>query len=252
MIDTKPEIDRIAPTLEPSGRVVMHQQWRDLLFLHWDIAPETVEKMLPPGLRVDTFRGRAYIGLVPFTMQNVCPAGLPAVPWLSNFHECNVRTYVVSEKDNVPGVWFWSLDAANPVAVAIARGIWKLPYFRAQITLSRQKSGAIDYLCRRTGPEPLPADCHISYTPTGAITEAEPGTLEHFLTERYVLYAYASGKLLRGRVHHSPYPLQTARVETLSDTLMHAAGFVGLPKESPPLIHYAGGVDVRVWAIHAV
>ena len=249
---TERDIDRIAPTQKPSGRVVMRQDWRDLLFLHWRVSPEAVQKLLPPGLRVDTFDGEAFLGLVPFTMRNVRPVWFPAVPWLSHFHECNVRTYVVSEKDNVLGVWFFSLDAANPVAVALARGIWKLPYFRADIKLTRGQNGAIDYVCHRTGPEPLPADCLISYTPTGTIKPAVTGTLEHFLAERYVLYAYANEKLLRGRVHHCPYPLQTARVETLNDTLMQSAGFAGLPDKSPPLVHYAAGVDVQVWGIHAV
>ena len=185
----------------------MRQEWRDLLFLHWVVPTDEIQKLLPPGLRVDTFEGAAYIGLVPFSMRNVRPVWSPSVPWLSHFHECNVRTYVVDERDGVPGVWFFSLDAANPVAVALARGLWKLPYFRAQMRLTRHGDGSIDYQTRRTGPKPLPADCRVSYVPIGEAQAARPGTREFFFAERYVLYASGTkGKLLRGRVHHTPIP----------------------------------------------
>ena len=126
----EPIFDRIGPTLRPNERIVMKQKWRDLLFLHWPVPPELLQPLLPPGLTIDTFEGDAYLGLVPFTMRDVRPVWAPAVPWLSHFPECNVRTYV-HRGGASPGVWFFSLDAANPVAVMIARTIWKLPYFIA-------------------------------------------------------------------------------------------------------------------------
>src|SRR4051812_19283047 len=108
------EIDRIAPTHRPSGRTVMRQNWSDLLFLHWEVPVEALRLLLPPGVELDTFEGRAYVGLVPFTMTGVRPTLLPAFPPLSNFHETNVRTYVHFQGRD-PGVWFFSLDAANSI-----------------------------------------------------------------------------------------------------------------------------------------
>ena len=243
MTAAEPQIDRTAPTLAPTGeRVVMRQDWRDLLFLHWTVPASDIQRLLPPGLTVDRFEGQAYIGLVPFTMRNVRPVWSPPVPWLSHFHEVNVRTYV--HHNGVPGVWFFSLDAANPVAVAIARSVWHLPYFHAHMTVSRGAGGAIAYTSTRTGAGG--AGCDIRYTPTGAPAASLPGTLEHFLAERYLLYAAKNGRLWRGQVHHTLYPLQAARVETLTDTLVAAAGFAVVGE---PLAHYAGGVDVNIYPL---
>ena len=241
-------IDRIAPTCRPSEPVVMRQTWRDLLFLHWSVPAETLQNLLPPGLTLDTFEGRAYVGLVPFTMRGVRPALLPAVPTLSSFHEVNVRTYVHCAGQN-PGVWFFSLDAANAVAVKIARALFKLPYYFAAMDLQKE-GAAICYESRRRWPPPLPAACAIRYTPTGEIQPAAPGTLAHFLAERYILYSHANGKLYRGRVHHTPYPLQTAAVSQYDENLLAAAG-IARP-DAAPLIHYARSVEVRIYPLRRV
>src|SRR2546425_10260967 len=120
-------IDRLSPTLRPNGRRAMFQRWADLLFLHWIVPADQITPLLPPVLTLDTFEGHAYIGLVPFTMTGVRPVWAPPVAPLSDFHETNVRTYV-HLKGRDPGVWFFSLDAANTIAVRIARAVCKLPY----------------------------------------------------------------------------------------------------------------------------
>lgn len=228
----------------------MRQRWRDLLFLHWPVPPEWVQRSLPPGLTVDLFQGHAYIGLVPFRMQGVRPVWSPSVPGLSDFLECNVRTYV-HRGGAGPGVWFYSLDAANPIAVLLARTLWKLPYFHARMQVERASRNIIDYKTARLYPPPTPASTAVRYAPTGAPSSAEPGSLEHFLVERYILYAYARGRLWRGRVHHSPYPLQSAGLDTLEDTLVAAAGFPvrEVVSARPSLVHYAAGVDVDVFPL---
>ena len=242
------QIDRIAPTRRPNDPVVMRQKWRDLLFLHWSVPAEPLQALLPSGLTLDTFAGRAYVGLVPFTMRGVRPAFLPAVAPLSNFHEINVRTYVHQAGQN-PGVWFFSLDAANALAVKIARSLFKLPYHFADMGLTKN-DGEILYTSRRRWPEPTPASCEIRYAPTGDIRPALPGTLAHFLAERYVLYSCANGSLYRGRVHHRPYPLQTASVSELREDLIAAAGIVR--PDAAPLVHFAAGVDVQIYSLRRV
>src|SRR3569832_2218087 len=121
------DINRLAPTVRPADRTVMYQSWRHLLFIHWVVLAESLAPMLPPGLTLDTFEGRAYVGLVPFTMIGVRPVWFPRFPPITDFHETNVRTYVHKDGAN-PGVWFLSLDAANALAVRVARGQWRLPY----------------------------------------------------------------------------------------------------------------------------
>ena len=238
-------IDRIAPTRRPYQTVVMQQEWRHLAFLHWAVDAGKLQKMLPSGLTVDTFEGRAYIGLVPFTMRNVRPAGFPAVRGLSHFHETNVRTYVQYQGQN-PGVWFFSLDAANEIAVQIARLTFKLPYFFARMSLTRS-GDTLRYTSERLHPAPLPAQSDVQIVPTGNVFFAIPGTLEHFLAERYILYSGSNNKLNRGRVHHAPYPLQTATVMHLDDSLVSSAGIV-VP-DTPPIAHYAAAVDVEVFPL---
>jgi uncharacterized protein YqjF (DUF2071 family) len=225
----------------------MRQHWQELLFLHWEVEPAALQALLPPDLTLDTFEGRAYVGLVPFTMRNIRPVWSPPVPWLSHFHETNVRTYVHKDGEG-PGVWFFSLDAANPVAVCLARTLWKLPYHHAKMRLSIDDTGARRYFTERH--EKPSVGARLSWRPEGDPSPAAPGTLAHFLCERYLLYAYDGRELRSGQVHHTPYPLQRARLLHLENTLVAEAG---IPVNgSPPLIHYAAGVNVEVFGLHTL
>ncbi len=242
--------DRIRLTRRPENSpVVMRQDWRDLLFLHWRVSQDAVQALLPPNLSVDTFGGDAYIGLVPFTMRNVRPTGFPAVPWLSHFHEINVRTYV--HVNGEPGVWFFSLDAANPIAVAIARVLFHLPYYQAAMRLFRG-GNEIRYVSQRRHPGERNAESVIRYTPTGTVRPATPGTLDYFLCERYLLYSGNGDRLFSGRVHHTPYPLRAASIHDLSDTLIAAAGFPGSADSQPAHIAYASHVSVEIFPLELV
>ena len=231
-------------------RVAMRPAWHHLLFLHWEIEAEALQRHLPPGLEVDLFAGRAYVGLIAFTMTAIRPRGLPHLPplrrWHEDFHEVNVRTYVRHPQFG-PGVWFFSLDAASVAAVCAARLWYKLPYFYATMRLTaRRKNGIVfDYASRRRWPQPLPGDCTISYAPRGTAAPAAPGTVEHFLVERYLLYSFAHGHLFTGRVRHKPYQIQPAEVFSLEENLIAAAGIVR--PDAPPLACYARRAQVDMF-----
>ncbi|MDR3618000.1 MAG: DUF2071 domain-containing protein [Paludisphaera borealis] len=238
--------------MHTSGRVVMRQKWRDLLFLHWAVDPDSLRRLLPPGLDLDLFEGAAYVGLVPFTMRGVRPIGLPPVRGLSAFHETNVRTYVHLDGRD-PGVWFFSLDAANRIAVRVARRLFHLPYYDARLFLERESfpssvaSSAILYGGVRRWPGFDRASYLVRAQAVGPVGPARAGTLEHFLVERYVLYAEHGGRLFQGRVRHQPYPLQSALVHAIDENLVAAAG-VSRPSTAP-LAHFAAGVDVDVLSL---
>jgi uncharacterized protein YqjF (DUF2071 family) len=241
--------------MQTPGAVVMRQEWRDLLFLHWAVDPEALRRLLPTGLDLDLFEGAAYVGLVPFTMRGVRPVGMPPLAGLSAFHETNVRTYVhMNGRD--PGVWFFSLDAANRAAVRVARRLFHLPYYDALMFLEREGfpssagPSAILYGGVRRWPGFHEASYLIKARPTGLAEPARPGTLEHFLVERYLLYAEHRGRLFQGRVRHRPYPLQPAHASTVDENLVAAAG-VSRPSTAP-LAHFSAGVDVHVHAIRRV
>ena len=198
--------------------------------------------LVPEPLAIDTFEGDAFVGIVPFTMRGVRPRWAPAVPGVSSFHETNLRTYVHRDGRD-PGVWFFSLDAARRLAVWIARTFWHLPYHHARMTL--QAGDTVRYASRRRSDGAM---FRGTARPVGAPRTAVPGTLEHFLVERYVLYAQRrDGGLRRGHVHHPPYPLQDAELSDWDESLLAAAG-IERPAD-PPCVHFAAGVDVEVFGL---
>ena len=243
-------IDRVTPTLEPDQPVLMHQNWHHLLFLHWEVPAMELQALLPPGVTLDTFEGKAYVALVPFTVTGARPIMVPPLPWISSFHEINVRTYVhVGGRD--PGVWFFSLDASSSIAVAAARAAYKLAYLSADITFNAGKE--IEFHSQRTDDRgTLPANAHLRYAPIeGPTFHAQPGTIEHFLLERYILYTVDEQRqLYRARIHHQPYPAQRAEVPLVDETLIWAAG-IKRP-EPPALRHYAREVNVKVYPLEKV
>lgn len=214
------------------------QSWRDLLFMHWPVPASALRRLVPDKLELQEFDGTAWLGLVPFRMAGVMRRLLPDMPWVSAFPELNVRTYVVL--DGKPGVWFLSLDASNWLAVWAARRFFHLPYYLADMSLSEGADGIL-YRSSREG-----VDLRVTYRPTSEQYLARAGSLEHWLTERYCLYAQApDGSIWRNDVHHHPWPLQAAVATIDRNTFLDAHG---LPiREAPSLLHFARRVDVVVW-----
>lgn len=244
---TPNEQERMAVRTRPAASPVMFMQWRDLLFLHWEYPVAAIQATLPPGLQVDTFDGRAYLGVVPFFMRNVRPRFVPSVAPLSHFMELNLRTYVHDEA-GVPGVWFYSLDANQWLAVKIARRLFHLPYEHAVMESSRTKSGAIRYRSHRVGAL---APTSFEYAAGEVLRAAAPGSLEFFLVERYRLYASADGRLRCGAVFHPPYPLCRAEVSAWDENLLVLDGFPA-PGRAPDHVLMSPGVDVLAFATQEV
>jgi uncharacterized protein YqjF (DUF2071 family) len=229
----------------------MRQEWRHLLFLHWRAEPRALERLLPEGLEVDTFEGAAWIGLVPFTIRPTRPP-VVSLPLLPSFHEVNLRTYV-RRRGGDPGVFFFSLDAASRLAVVGARTWYRLPYHFARMRMTFEDAHStggefrIRYESSRLWPGPVPARCALRYGPLpGAPDQARAATLDHFLVERYLLYAVSRGRLRRARVAHVPYPLRRAAFDSLDETLSAAAGLPGPAGDL--LAHYSPGVSVDILA----
>ena len=217
----------------------MSQVWHDLLFLHWPVQPGLLLPLIPSGLELDLFEGQAWLAITPFWMSQVRLRGFPAIPGLSRFPELNVRTYVT--RSGRPGVWFLSLDATNPVAVRVARLTYHLPYLDAGIVIS-SVGGAIRYQLQRPSGVRFEAD----YGPVGAVEYAASGSLQHWLTERYCLYARsAAGALYRAEIHHVPWPLQPARAMLHRSDLTAA---YGIQLEGPPAdVRYSKRLEVAIW-----
>jgi uncharacterized protein YqjF (DUF2071 family) len=233
--DLRPLPPRDAPWL-------LRMTWEHLLFAHWPLEPELVARTLPSGLELDTFDGRAWLGVVPFWMSGVRARLLPPAPTAREFPELNVRTYV--RGGGRSGVWFYSLDAASALAVAGARATFGLPYFHARMSCE-PRNGRVRYASERRRPRGADARFAASYGPTSGVRTASEGSLEHWLTARFALFAVHRGQLVRGEIDHPPWPLQDASAEIEVETMARAAGFELPP--IPPLLHFARCVDVRAW-----
>ena len=221
----------------PARYPVMKQTWRDLLFAHWPVAPQALVPHMPPMLVPDQHSGSAWIGIIPFRMTGIRPYGLPAIPVLSETLELNVRTYTTVA--GVPGVYFFSLDAASRLAVRIARRFFHLPYFDATMTCREDES--FHYTSARRESE---ACCNVTYAPTGGPSVSVHGSLAHFLTERYALYTTDStGSLYRGDIHHRPWELQPAHAQFDLNTMTRP---LDLTLSGPPLLHFSRELEVSI------
>jgi uncharacterized protein YqjF (DUF2071 family) len=232
-----------APPPPPPGPWVLRMRWVDLLFAHWPFEPDVLRPLVPEPLELDTFDGRAWLGIVPFVMEDTSPRGLPAVPRLSRFPELNVRTYATYR--GRPGVWFLSLDARSRPTVWGARRFFHLPYAFARMRAQRQGQ-VIDYRSERDQPSVPPARFRATYQPTGPAAHASPGSLEAWLTDRWRLFALdPDGRVERTEIRHPRWPLQPAAA-TLDASAMAAVHGLTLPDVAPHLL-FAGRVDVRGW-----
>ncbi|HZG74281.1 MAG TPA: DUF2071 domain-containing protein [Paenibacillus sp.] len=229
----------------PDRPWVMKQTWNSLLFAHWEIRASALRDLVPSELALDTFDGAAWVSVVPFDMSGIRLRGLPPVPGTTAFPEINVRTYVTHQ--GKPGVYFFSLDATNALAVAGARTFFRLPYYRADMSVASEGGAGIVYRSRRTHRNAPSAEFAARYAPTSGPDRAEAGSLDTWLTERYALYTVHRGHVYRGDIHHAPWPLQRAEAEIASNAMASASG-IELP-DAPPLLHYAQRLDVRLWTL---
>jgi uncharacterized protein YqjF (DUF2071 family) len=241
---------RLAARDRPAGRVVMKQTWKELLFLHWRFPPEALQSVLPAGLTLDTFDGEGWLGVVPFFMRNIRPTWFPAVPWISNFLELNLRTYAFDETGR-PGVWFLSLDANRRLAVWWARKFFGLPYYNARMRADwNRSSGHVRYVCHRRQTAPR-LTCRFEYQPAGPAATATPGTLEFFLVERYHLFAQTPAGLMTGQVHHRPYECSPVDLQHWDEHVIELST-LPLPGRRPDHALVSRGVTVDIFPIKPV
>lgn len=229
----------------PKRRHNMSMVWHDLLFIHWPVPVESLRPHIPTCFEIDTFDGSAYLAFVPFGMSGVQHYYMPSMPWVSKFPEMNVRTYV--RCNGKPGVWFFTLDAANPLAVRVARWLFHLNYLDANMRMNYLPDGWIEYYSKRTHPGASPAMFVGQYRPTGEPLPFELGSLERWFTERYCLYTVnRKQEPFCGEIDHPPWPLQPAEAHFEYDGLLPAG--VVLPDQKPHL-HYAKQLKVVAWTL---
>jgi len=239
----------MAKPVNSDPRTAGYQSWKKLTFLHWRIAAEKLQPLVPAGLTIEQFDGSAWLGLVPFSMERVRPWWFCAVPGVSWFLETNIRTYVVDQR-GVRGVWFFSLDANNQLAVSVARGFWHLPYKMAHLSLNSSTDSAdqmrVNYAGHRIDSPAADYEVSVDVSLASSATTATPETLDHFLLERYILFAqHSSGRFMTGEVHHDPYRIRVVNSFSVTQSLTAAMG-CALESVAVDHVAYSDGVDVRV------
>jgi uncharacterized protein YqjF (DUF2071 family) len=222
----------------------MAQTWEWLLFAHWRVPFERLRAHVPSVLSLETFDGEAWLGITPFRLSGLRVEATPPLPALSTFPELNVRTYV--SFGGRPGIYFFSLDAGSSFAVAAARRFYRLPYFLAEMAIEQAAAGT-RFESARVDRRGHAASFQARYRRAGEPATAAPGSLEHFLTERYCLYAVEpGGATYRAEIHHPPWRLAPAAAEIAANTMPPPG--LELPPQSP-LFHLAERQDVLVWRL---
>lgn len=226
----------------PGGPWIMGQTWERLLFAHWRVDGARLRRFVPPQIPIDTFDGSAWLAVTPFVVGGMRPRFLPPIPGTTRFPEINVRTYATIE--DRPGIYFFSLDVPNVVAIAVARRAYRLPYFRSRIDVDVD-GVRVGYRSRRVDPAGIQVGCDLEFEPKGSAALAIAGSFEHWATERYCLYTLDdSWRVLRGEIHHPPWRLQPARATVGSNTMGLQ---LGIDLQEPAVVHYAECQDVVFW-----
>lgn len=241
-------VDRFILRQRPAKFPIMYQTWDQLLFMNWPITPQALRPFIPSRLTIDTFDSMAWITITPFTMRNVRLPFTPSMPFLSHFHELNVRTYV--HLDGIPGICFFSLDASRRLAVHGARSRFYLPYFTASMNLRKQQD-TIHYTSERIEKGAPCARFEALWTKEADLPEPSPDSLAFFLVERYCLYTRYQEKLYRSRIFHAPWPLRSARVQSYFSSMISAFGLPE-PEEKPFLWAQAAPLKVGIWPLQKV
>ncbi len=216
----------------PNGPWRFYQEWNRALFMHWEVPAETLREMVPQKLSLDTFNGKAYVSVVPFTMEKIRPRFLPSVGFISNFHEINVRTYV--EADSKKGVYFLSMEAQKWLSAVVSKKISGLPYEKSYINRTQNEY--------RSANKKNAFTLDVEFSIGAAIPQKT--ALENWLTERYCLYLDKNSELYRFDVHHRAWELQNLEIKRLS--IDYQIGPLVL-STAPNLANYSDGVKVLAW-----
>lgn len=226
-------------------RVLLRQTWANIIWCHWPVSAQELQALLPTGLTPDLFEGQAWVGLVPFSMANL---RLPR-PWgfvtrwtrSANFGEVNVRTYVRGP-DGRSGVWFFTLDSSSWMGVATANTILGLPYRVAKTSFTHTTSTRRWTSIRHSDRAQSVLEVEVSNEPSRL---AAPG-LERFLFERYALYSFWHGLILRGELSHPQWRITPADLRAVNTEIVSKAG---LTVSGSPHLFVGESVEV---AIHPV
>lgn len=230
------------------GRWAISQRWNDLLFVHWPLSPSLLTPLLPEWLEVDTYQGKGWLGAVPFWLDRVKIRNVPSVPGVRGFPDLNLRTYVRDLMTGAPGIYSFSMDASNLLAVGVARALYHLPYHWAEMRLEERMGREFVFFSRRrmAPREVIFKARYRGLGPTFRTAEMRSGSFEFFITERSCLFSpNDAGEPSRASLHHISWPLEEADAEIERNDLPASIGLELPPSE--PVLHFSRRMAVYIW-----
>jgi uncharacterized protein YqjF (DUF2071 family) len=237
----------------PAGPWLMTQRWNDLLLAHWPVSAAAIGALLPEGLQADTFRGSAWLGVMPFWMDRIKLRGAPTLFGMRGFPELTLRTYVRDQRTGTPGIYLFSKEARCLLAALVGRGFYNLPMHWAEVRLTQRSQREFEvYSRRRLSSQPVIFQARYrGLGPSNRIAEISSGTLENFVTERYCLFSRnRAGQAMRANIHQVPWPLEEAEALIERNDLAAAIG-IELPDQEP-VLHYARRLAIYIWPAELV
>lgn len=224
------------PWTLPNGQWNYYQEWNNVLFLHWKVPEDELLQLIPSGVMIDKFNGETWVSLVAFTMEKIRPRMLPSVSTISDFHEVNVRTYLI--RDNKPGVYFLTIEAEKLVSTFVAKYLSGLPYEKTLI--NRQQQDITQKYFSKNERKGFTLDA--SFTVGQKVMVKSE--IDRWLTERYCLYLNKNNQVYRYEIHHKPWELYQVEISNLITN--YKIGEIFLNRK-PDLTHYSDGVKVVAW-----
>jgi hypothetical protein len=216
----------------------------EMLFLSWPVEPATIADRIPAGLTLETFEHRAWITLIPFRMERMRARGLPPIPPFSRYSELDCLTYV--RRGPATGIWFFRIDAGTLVGATMGRLLFGLPYNHSRVSLDLDGEWRRFVSIGRADPTGKQPELRVNYTPKGPLHTATPGTLAHFIVERFVMFSRSGrGTLLSGREARAPRSIQECEFSILRNTIPEAAD---VPAPAGELTAwYCASSAIRTW-----
>src|SRR5687767_4789258 len=214
--------------ITPPRRPLFHCSWDRAVFLHYRVAPQYLQPQIP--FELDLHDGQAYVSLVAFTLRNM-RTNHPHLRFvtqpLHTHRFLNVRTYV--HVGEMHGIYFLAEWLNNRLATTLGPILYFLPYrfghlnySHSALSLYGEVLGGID----SGTPMPVrPALRYRAFVPSSPTYQpTTPGTLDHFLLERYIAFTKHGPFRRLFQVWHRPWPQISIDAQIESANLLHQTG----------------------------
>ncbi len=208
--------------LADRGEPLFLARWDRTVFIHYEAAPEVLQKCVPFPL--DLRDGRAFVSVVAFDIQRMRPRrggrlGEYLLKPIGNHGFLNVRTYVRHQGE--PGIYFLAEWLSNRLAVHLGPRTFGLPYRFGHLHYEHGQDNRT-LRCRV-----LAKRGELWYSgswPTDQPSLCAAGSLTEFLLERYTAFTERGSRRRYFRVWHPAWRQSSVDLTVTGDDLLAVTG----------------------------